>query len=150
MKVFTNADEIVAATGAVLGTSDWLVVAQDRINQFADATDDHQWIHTDPERAKAGPYGSTIAHGFLTLSLIPVFLAQAFQVEGITMAVNYGLDKVRFPAPVVVGAKIRGTTTMLDATADGTTVQTKTRTVVEIESGNKPALIADQIGRYYF
>ncbi|CAM3590529.1 MaoC family dehydratase [Smaragdicoccus niigatensis] len=150
MRIFTNADEMAAAVGEVLGTSDWFVVEQDRIDTFADATDDHQWIHTDPERAKTGPFGGTIAHGFLTLSLVPVFLAENFKVEGLKMAINYGLDKVRFPAPVPAGSKIRGTTTLVDVAVDGNSAQTKTLTVVEIEGGSKPALIAEQIGRYYF
>lgn len=150
MRVFTSPDEIAAASGELLGTSDWLALEQDRIDLFADATDDHQWIHTDPDRAQQGPFGGTIAHGFLTLSLVPVFLAQVFKVDGCAMAINYGLERVRFPAPVPAGGKIRGSVTMLDVVVDGKVVQTKSRTVVEIEGTSKPALSAEQIGRYYF
>src|SRR3972149_10654142 len=106
--VFNTPAELKAAVGKHLGSSDWLTITQERINQFADATGDHQWIHVDPERAKTGPFGACIAHGYLTLSLVNMFLPQIVDVRGIRMGVNYGCDKVRFPSPVKVGARIRG------------------------------------------
>ncbi len=107
MKTFSGFDELVAAQGSELGPTEWLEVTQDRVNVFADATDDHQWIHVDPERAASGPFGGTIAHGLLTLSLLPQFMQQLFTVDNIAMAINYGYNKVRFITPVRVGAKIR-------------------------------------------
>ena len=101
--VFNTPAELKAAVGKHLGSSDWLTITQERINQFADATGDHQWIHVDPERAKTGPFGACIAHGYLTLSLVNMFLPQIVDVRGVRMGVNYGCDKVRFPAPVKVG-----------------------------------------------
>ena len=109
MKTFTGIAEIAAAVGTELGTSDWVTIDQGRIDAFADATGDHQWIHVDAERAKAGPFGTTIAHGFLTLSLLPSFFAQIYRVEGIAMGINYGLGKARFPSPVRVGSRLRAT-----------------------------------------
>ncbi len=106
-QVFTSAPELRAAVGQELGVSDWLEVDQKRIDLFADATGDHQWIHVDPERAAEGPFGSTIAHGYLTLSLLPALVPQILRVEGVRMGVNYGTDKVRFPAPVPVGSRLR-------------------------------------------
>src|SRR5437763_3376189 len=106
--LFNSADDILAAIGKPLGQSDWLEITQQRIDRFADATDDHQWIHVDPVRAAQGPFGATIAHGYLTLSLMAHFLPQIVQVRGMRMGVNYGCDKVRFPAPVKVGARVRG------------------------------------------
>src|ERR1700710_1175453 len=108
MTAFASIDELRDAAGADLGYSDWITIDQDRINKFADATGDHQWIHVDPERAAAGPFGTTIAHGYLTLSLLPAITSQRMQVSGVRMAVNYGVNKVRFPAPVPVDSKIRG------------------------------------------
>ena len=105
MKVFQSIEEFAGAAGADLGTSDWLEIDQDRIDRFADATGDHQWIHVDPQAAAAGPFGRTIAHGFLTLSLLPVVWKQVYSVEGVTMAVNYGLGKVRFLSPVPSGQR---------------------------------------------
>lgn len=105
MKVFDNLDALAAAAGTELGPTDWLEVTQDRVNLFADATEDHQWIHVDPEKAKTGPFGGTIAHGLLTLSLLPHFTHQLYRVDNITMAINYGYNKVRFITPVRVGAR---------------------------------------------
>ena len=107
MKVFGSLDELVAAQGSELGPTEWLEVTQERVNVFADATDDHQWIHVDPARAADGPFGGTIAHGLLTLALVPHFSHQLYNVKGISLAVNYGYDKVRFINPVKVGARIR-------------------------------------------
>ena len=107
MRTFTSLDELAGAAGEDLGSTDWLEVSQDRVDLFADATDDHQWIHVDAERAAAGPFGGTIAHGFLTLSLIPFFASQLFDFETPGARLNYGLNKVRFPNPVKVGARVR-------------------------------------------
>ena len=107
MKVFANLSEFVAAAGSQLGPTEWMEITQDRVNLFADATDDHQWIHVDPERAAAGPFGGTIAHGLLTLSLLPHFMHQLYRVDNVALAVNYGYNKVRFITPVKVGANVR-------------------------------------------
>ncbi|GGN19797.1 MaoC family dehydratase [Streptomyces fuscichromogenes] len=148
MKIFNGLAELAAAAGESLGSSDWVAVDQERIDRFADATGDHQWIHVDAERAAEGPFGGTIAHGLLTLSLLPVFLQRLYQVEGVSMAVNYGLDKVRFPAPVPVGAKLRATSTITEAMPLDGAVQLKLSTVIEIEGGAKPACVVDSVVRY--
>ncbi|MBX6419424.1 MAG: MaoC family dehydratase [Nevskia sp.] len=149
--VFNSPEEILAAVGKPLGTSEWLTMTQARIDRFADATDDHQWIHVDPQRAQAGPFGATIAHGWLTLSLVARFLPQIVEVRGMRMGVNYGADKVRFPAPVRVGSRIRGRGELIAAqpTQDGA-VQATIRVTVEIEGQAKPACVADVLSRYYF
>ena len=149
--VFESPDTILAAIGKQLGVSEWLTVTQDRINKFADATDDHQWIHVDPVRAKAGPFGACIAHGYLTLSLMSKFLPQIVEVRGMKMGVNYGTDKVRFPSAVKAGARIRAKGEMVAAerTKDGG-IQAVIRVTVEIENEAKPACVADTISRYYF
>lgn len=148
--VFDSADAILAAVGQPLGESAWVAITQERVNQFADATDDHQWIHVDPVRAKDGPFGACIAHGYLTLSLASRFLPEIVDVK-MKMGVNYGCDKVRFPAPVKVGSRIRGRGELIAAerTKDGG-VQATIRITVDIENGAKPACIADTISRYYF
>jgi acyl dehydratase len=135
--------------GTHLGYSEWHQVTQEQVQRFADATGDHQWIHLDAERAKTGPFGTTIAHGFLTLSLAPVLLDEIFVVTGISMAVNYGLNKVRFPAPVPVGSQVRlgGVVDQVDDIAGGAQV-TMTGTW-EIEGGTKPVCVAEIILRYY-
>jgi len=142
-------DEIRALAGKDLGKSAWLEISQDRVNLFADATDDHQWIHVDQERAAAGPFGTTIAHGYLTLSLVIPLFNDLLKVEGIAMGINYGLDKLRFPAPVKVGSKIRlgGTVTQVDGVPGG--VQAFVDLTVEVEGEAKPALAARGIYRYY-
>src|SRR3989337_4165106 len=121
MKVFETLDELRACVGAEVAVSDWVMVTQERIDQFAQATGDHQWIHVDPERAKRGPFGKTIAHGYLTQSLVNLFLPQIVQVRGIAMGINYGADRLRFPAPVAVGAKVRAGAELLEVeeTPDG-------------------------------
>ncbi len=146
---FASAQAMLDAVGQELGTSDWLLMTQDRINLFADATDDHQWIHVDPERAAAGPFGAPIAHGYLTLSLISRFLPEIVQVQ-MKMGVNYGCDKIRFPAAVPVGAKIRGRGELIDVREIEGGVQCTIRVTVEIEGGAKPACVADSISRFYF
>jgi len=142
--------ELKAKAGTDLGHSDWLEITQDRVNAFAGATDDHQWIHVDPERAKAGPFGRTIAHGYLTLSLLIPLFNELLVVEGVGMAVNYGLNKVRFPAPVPVGAKIRlaGRLAEVEDVAGGG-VQLLADFTVEIDGGSKPACVAQAVYRFY-
>ncbi|HUP91589.1 MAG TPA: MaoC family dehydratase [Solimonas sp.] len=147
---FDSADSILASVGKQLGTSAWMPITQERVNLFADATDDHQWIHVNPTKAQAGPFGAPIAHGYLTLSLMAAFLPQLVEVQ-MKMGVNYGCDKVRFPAPVKVGSRIRahGELVAAERTKDGA-VQATIRVTVEIENGPKPACVADTISRYYF
>ncbi len=150
MRVFNGVDELRAAAGSQVGASDWMTVEQSRVDTFADATEDHQWIHVDPEKAEAGPFGTTIAHGFLTLSLLPHLLAQVYRVDGVKMGVNYGLNKVRFTAPVPVGSKVRGVVDLVDvAAAKGGAVQVTSRVTVEIEGSERPALVAEWITRQY-
>ena len=147
---FQSPSELAAAVGRHLGYSDWLPITQERVNLFADATGDHQWIHVDPERAMSGPFGGAIAHGYLTLSLVNCFLPQIVEVRGISMGVNYGADRVRFPAPVKVGARVRGGAELLkvEETKDGG-VQATIRVTVEVEGGGRPACVVDTISRYY-
>lgn len=149
--LFDSPESILSNVGKPLGQTSWMTITQERINQFADATDDHQWIHVDPVKAKAGPFGDCIAHGFLTLSLMAAFLPQIVDVRGMKMGVNYGTDKVRFPSAVKVNSRIRanGELVAAERTKDGG-VQATIRVTVEIEGGSKPACIADTISRYYF
>jgi len=148
MKIFDGLPELATAEGESLGSSDWVAVDQERIDRFADATGDHQWIHVDAEHAAQGPFGGTIAHGLLTLSPLPAFLQQIYRVDGVRMAVNYGLDKVRFPAPVPAGAKLRATSRIAEVTPLDRAVQLKLSTVIEIEGGTKPACVVDSVVRY--
>ncbi|NNH70446.1 MaoC family dehydratase [Nocardia uniformis] len=148
MQVFANVHEFAAAAGTSLGTTEWLDIDQKRIDTFAEATGDHQWIHTDPAKAADGPFQSTIAHGLLTLSLLPVLNHELYRIEQLTMAVNYGFDKVRFISPVSVGARVRATTT-IDSVADvAGGVQAKFVTTIEIEGAGKPACVAESIARF--
>jgi acyl dehydratase len=149
--VFDSAEAVLGAVGKTAGPGPWLEISQQRINQFADATDDHQWIHVDPARAKAGPFGATIAHGYLTLSLMARFLPELVELRGLKMGVNYGTDKVRFPSAVKAGARVRprGEVISAERTKDGG-VQAVIRVTVEIEGEGKPACVADTISRYYF
>ncbi|HEY9332380.1 MAG TPA: MaoC family dehydratase [Streptomyces sp.] len=142
-------DEIKALNGTDLGHSSWVEITQERVCTFADATDDHQWIHVDAERAKAGPFGGTIAHGYLTLSLLIPMWSELLQVEGVTMAVNYGLNKVRFPSPVRVGSKIRthGRITSVEEVRGG--VEATVDLTVEIDGSPKPACVAQALYRFY-
>ncbi|MBX8691904.1 dehydratase, partial [Mycobacterium sp. 20091114027_K0903767] len=129
MKVFSGLDEFVAAQGSELGPTEWMEITQERVNLFADATDDHQWIHVDPEKAASGPFGGTIAHGLLTLSLLPHFTHQLYRVDNVRLAVNYGYNKVRFITPVRVGAKVRARAAITDvAQLDGAVQATMTVT----------------------
>jgi acyl dehydratase len=147
--VFANPAELKSAVGRHLGYSDWLEITQPRINQFAEATGDHQWIHVDPERAKKGPFGACIAHGYLTLSLVSMFLPQIVEVRGTSMGINYGTDKVRFVAPVPVNSRIRGGGELVAAEDVKGGVQAIVRVTVEIEGKDKPACVADTISRFY-
>jgi acyl dehydratase len=148
VKKFSGLDEFVAAEGAELGPTDWLEVTQDRVNLFADATDDHQWIHVDPERAANGPFGGTIAHGLLTLSLLPHFTHQLYTVDNIAMAINYGYNKVRFITPVRVGAKIRARAQIAKVDQLDGAVQATVTVTVEIDGSDKPAAAAESIVRF--
>lgn len=148
MKVYDGVAGFADAEGDVLGTSDWIEIDQARIDGFADATGDHQWIHVDPERAAGGPFGATIAHGFLTLSLLPPLLNQLYRVDNVRMAVNYGLDKVRFMAPVPVGSRIRLTATVLAASKLDGAVQATFQSTFEVEGSEKPAAVVHSIVRY--
>ncbi|TCO57089.1 MaoC family dehydratase [Actinocrispum wychmicini] len=147
MRVFKDVDELAAAKGEHLGVGEWREVTQDAVQLFADATGDHQWIHLDSERAKAGPFGSTIAHGYMSLSLIPVLAKDIYRVENVTMVVNYGLNKVRFPAPVKVGARVRGSAELLDITDVPGGKQAITKFTVEIEGSDKPGCVAETVSR---
>ena len=152
MRTFTSPAELLAAQGETLGTSDWVEVTQDRINTFADATGDHQWIHVDVARATAeSPFGGPIAHGFLTVSLLPMLSWQIWTVEGTKLAVNYGMNKLRFPSPVRVGSKVRSTAVLTEVTeVAGGGLQLVVSSTVEIEGGSKPACVAEMVSRLYF
>jgi acyl dehydratase len=145
MRVFRTFDDVGRAAGEDLGTSDWLEVDQERVNAFADATGDHQWIHVDVARAEQGPFGGTIAHGYLTLSLVPFFAAQIFSLETPGARLNYGVNKVRFPNPVKVGSRIRCTASVGEVTDVPAGKQMTTRYVVEIEGEEKPACVAETV-----
>lgn len=148
---FRSPEDVVAAVGRSLGPSEWLTVDQARIDRFAEATGDHQWLHVDPLRAARGPFGRTIAHGFLTLSLLNKFLPEMFMPESLDWGVNYGLDRVRFPAPVPVGARIRATGELVAAKVLGPlAVQTMVRMTMEIEGEAKPGCVAETLQRYAF
>jgi acyl dehydratase len=146
--VFERPSDLLAAVGADLGTTDWLEITQERVDTFADATGDHQWIHVDPERAKLGPFGGTIAHGYLTLSLVNTFLPDLLEVRNVSMGVNYGTDKTRFPAPVPVGSRIRGRAELSGAEAVEGGVQVRVTVTVEIEGNDRPACVVETISRF--
>lgn len=148
-RVFDTPAELLNCIGERLGETDWLSIEQDRVDLFADATGDHQWIHVDPERARQGPFGATIAHGYLTLSLVNYFLPQIIEVHGISMGVNYGCDKVRFPAPVPVGSAIRGVGELVNAEeVKGRAVQATVRVTVEVQGNERPGCVVDTISRF--
>jgi acyl dehydratase len=149
MTVFSSVHALREAAGADLGYSDWVLVDQDRVNTFADATDDHQWIHVDVEQAKSGPFKGTIAHGYLTLSLVVPLMAQLFQVEGVRMGINYGVNRVRFPAPLPVGSKIRAHGEVLTVEEVSGGVQVTNKVTVEREGGDKPVCVAETVVRLY-
>jgi acyl dehydratase len=145
MRTFTTFEELSEAVGEDLGTTDWLEITQERVDAFADATGDHQWIHVDVERAKDGPFGGTIAHGYLTLSLIPQFTPELFSLETPGARLNYGVNKVRFPNPVKVGAKIRATAQIAEVTDVPAGKQMITRFTIEIDGEDKPACVAEAV-----
>ena len=148
MRILNNSAEIAETVGTELGVSSWVEIHQDRIDQFADATGDRQWIHIDPERAADGPFGTTIAHGYQTLALTNMLLPQIVRVENISMGVNYGADKVRFPAPVTCGSRVRAGAELaaVDPVPGG--VQAKIVVTVEIDGGTKPACVVESLSRF--
>ncbi|AEW93281.1 MULTISPECIES: MaoC family dehydratase [Streptomycetaceae] len=149
VRVFASVEELRAAVGEDLGPSPWLPVEQKRVDLFAEATGDHQWIHVDPEKAARGPFGGTIAHGYLTLSLIPALMPELMRVEGVRMGVNYGVNKVRFPAPVPVGSHLRASARISEVTEVDGGVQLVTQVTIEREGGTKPVCVAETVARFY-
>ncbi|UBU13656.1 MaoC family dehydratase [Nonomuraea gerenzanensis] len=148
MRTFANIDELKAAVGEKFGPTEWRTVTQEQVNTFADATDDHQWIHVDVERAKEGPFGGTIAHGYLTLSLLPSFMFSLVKVEGIAMGVNFGLNKVRFHTPVPVGARIRAVGELIDVKNSPAGHLSTLKMTIEIEGERRPACVAETLSLY--
>ena len=146
---FASYADVRASVGQDVAVTDWITITQEQVNQFAEATGDHQWIHVDPERAKKGPFGAPVAHGYLTLSLLAQFMQQTVTVEGATMGVNYGLNKVRFPAPVPVGSRLRARVTLLDAQPLEGGMQLAWRSTIEREGADKPVCVAEPLARYY-
>ena len=146
--VFVNPDAVLGAVGQHLGYTDWITVDQDRINRFADATGDHQWIHVDVEKAASGPFGGTIAHGYLTLALTNLFLPQLITVEALSMGINYGVNKVRFPSPVLAGSRVRCGAEIASCEEVAGGVQAVIKITVEIEGSAKPACIVENVTRY--
>jgi acyl dehydratase len=145
---FASPQDLLGSVGADLGVTDWVTITQDQIDKFADATLDNQWIHVDTERAKAGPFGTPIAHGYLTMSLASHFLSELVHVSNISMGINYGTDKVRFPAPVPVNSRVRGKGELIDAREVPGGVQAVVRVTMEREGGDKPVAIVEAISRY--
>jgi acyl dehydratase len=147
--IVNGIDGLKAKVGEHLGYSNWVEVTQEQVNLFADATGDHQWIHVDPERAKSGPFGGPIAHGYLTLSLAPMLLNSVLRVDGIAMGVNYGLNKLRFPAPVPVGSKLRLGATLAQVEDIAGGAQVTLDLTFEVEGKDKPSCVAQAVFRYY-
>ena len=151
MEIYREVADLERAVGRELGPTDWLLIDQARVDRFADSTEDRQWIHVDPGRAASGPFGGTIAHGYLTLSLVPYFVNSLRRLENLTMTLNYGLNKVRFPAPLPVGRRVRARSTLVDLTRLGDNgAQVVMRTTIEIDDGDRPACVAESVGRHYF
>src|SRR5271156_99673 len=149
MRTFESVADLAAIKGESIGESEWVTISQEDVNLFADATGDHQWIHIDPERAAKGPFGKTIAHGYMTLSLLPQLQHDMYTVNGIKLAINYGLNKVRFPAPVPVGSRVRARSSLVNVEDVGNgAVQAVVSTTVEIDGSAKPACVAESIVRY--
>jgi acyl dehydratase len=148
-KIYESPGDLVGQEGTKLGPTDWLLIDQDRVNGFAEVTGDHQWIHVDVERAKDGPFGGTIAHGYLTMSLVNFFLPDLIEVRGFTHAVNVGADRLRFLAPVKVGSRIRGVGEIVGVEEVKGAIQSVVRVTVEIEGADKPACVVDTISRYF-
>ena len=149
MNIFDRLDQLTALVGQHVATTDWLTITQEQIDQFAHATHDLQWIHCDPERARQGPFGAPIAHGFLTLSLLSKFFDMALHVRSVRMGVNYGLNKVRFPAPVPVGSRLRAHLTLAEATPIDGGLQIQWNVTVEREGSDKPVCVAESLARLY-
>ncbi|HEY7223292.1 MAG TPA: MaoC family dehydratase [Micromonosporaceae bacterium] len=149
MRIFESVDALRAAVGQHIGYSEWHEITQERINLFADATEDHQWIHVDEQAAAAGPFGTTIAHGHLTLSLLPVLTHEVWFVDGVKMGVNYGLNKVRFPAPVPVGSRLRGSIVLKSVEDVPGGLQVINEVTIEREGEEKPACVAETVSRFY-
>jgi len=145
VRAFASLDEFKAAAGEELGTSDWHTVTQEQINTFADATGDHQWIHVDPEMAAKGPFGTTIAHGYLTLALLPVLAEQIYSIDGLAFGMNYGANKVRFPSPVPVNSRLRATATLKETAEIPIGTQAIVNFVIELEGSEKPACVAEVV-----
>lgn len=145
MRTFDNLDAFTAAVGENLGTGDWHTIDQEQIDAFAEATGDHQWIHVDPEKAAKGPFGTTIAHGYLTMSLLPVLLKSVYTVDNLAMGMNYGANKIRFPSPVPVGSRIRATAEILETAPITIGTQVVLKVAVEREGGDKPCLVAQVV-----
>ena len=145
VRAFASLDEFKAAAGEEIGTTDWHTVTQEQINTFADATGDHQWIHVDPEAAAKGPFGTTIAHGYLTLSLLPFFGEQIYSINGLAFGMNYGANKVRFPAPVPVNSRLRATATLKETSEIAIGTQGIVNFVIELEGSEKPACVAEVV-----
>lgn len=150
MRTFTSGADLAASVGQEIGVSDWHEIPQSQIDLFAEATGDDQWIHVDPERAKEGPYGTTIAHGYLTLSLLAPLMKTTYRIEGAKMAVNYGLNKVRFAAPVRVGSRVRVRVSLATVDEIPSGVQSVWSAVIELEGSEKPACIAEPVTRHTF
>jgi acyl dehydratase len=148
MRIIPGIEKLGELVGTEFGPSDWQQVTQEQVNLFAEATGDHQWIHVDPEKAAQGPFGGTIAHGFLTLSLISALLTGVVRVEGISMGINYGLNRVRFPSPVPVGSRVRASATLKEVTEIPGGVQAVYQVTIEVEGGEKPACVAETVARY--
>ena len=149
MKTYQHLAELESMLGQTIGTSDWISVTQARIQRFADATDDHQWIHLDVERAKTGPFKTTIAHGFLTLALLPAMMYSAYEVADVTTTMNYGLNKVRFPSPVPAGSRVRGQLKLTGLESIPGGAQLLVEVVVEMEGAAKPVCVAESVARLY-
>ncbi len=145
MRVFTTFDEIIDAAGETLGTSDWTEITQERVDQFAEATGDHQWIHVDVERSKNGPFGGTIAHGYLSLSLLPLLGSSVYALETPGAKLNYGINKVRFPNPVLVGKRVRVTVALAEVSELASGYQMTLKHTIEIEDEAKPAAVAETV-----
>lgn len=148
--IFKNAEHMLGAAGMPLGHTDWLTITQERIDLFAQATGDHQWIHVDPVRAAQGPFGACIAHGYLTLSLANLFMPQLLSVENMAVGVNYGSERTRFPAAVKVGSRLRGRGEVVSAERVGAAVQFTVRITIEIEGSERPGCVVDTVSRYTF
>ncbi|MET8046180.1 MULTISPECIES: MaoC family dehydratase [unclassified Streptosporangium] len=148
MRIFANIIELKTAVGEHLGYTEWREITQEQVNLFADATGDHQWIHVDVEKAEQGPFGGTIAHGYLSLALLPSFMVELFQVGGLAMGINYGLNKVRFPSPIPVGARVRAGAELVDLKGTPSGYLSKMRLTVEVEGKPKPACVAETLSLY--